>query len=77
MSISVQKVKRELEDLDVAKAVGPDKSSALVKCADQLATPLTALFQACMAQQTWTKLWKASNIVTIHIKHEQDISHEI
>lgn len=71
VSISVQKVKRELEDLDVAKAVGPDESSphALVVCQSAGHTTYCTV-QACMTQQTWPKLWKASNIGAIHIKYE-------
>lgn len=51
MSITEQ-VKRELKDLGVTKAVGLEKINphSVVKCADQLATPL-ALFQACMVPE--------------------------
>jgi len=70
VSITGQEVKRELKDLDVTKAVGPDKISphTLVQCADQLATPLAVLFQTCMVQKTWPKLWKTANVVAIHKK---------
>jgi len=70
VSISVQEVKKELKSLDVTKAVGPDRISphTLVNCVDQLATPLAALFQACMAQKIWPKIWKTANVVAIHKK---------
>nr|XP_027227562.1 uncharacterized protein LOC113819537 [Penaeus vannamei] len=70
VSISVQEVRKELKSLDVTKAVGPDRISphTLVNCADQLATPLAALFQACMAQKIWPKIWKTANVVAIHKK---------
>ena len=73
VTITSREVRRQLKDLDVTKAMGPDKISphTLVKCADQLAAPLAALFQACLVQNKWPKIWKRANVVAIHKKNKK------
>ena len=72
-AITSQEVRRQLKALDVTKAVGPDKISphVLVKCADLLAAPLAVLFQECLVQNKWPKIWKRANVVAIHKKNRK------
>ena len=67
---SESEVKDILRKLDVNKAVGPDKISPrlLYSCADELAKPLTSLFNHCLQISTWPKAWKTSNVVPVHKK---------
>ena len=73
LTITSQEVRRQLKNLDVTKAVGPDKISphTLTKCAEQLAEPLAALFQACLTQNKWPKIWKRANVVATHKKNRK------
>ena len=73
LKITPREVRTQLKNLDVTKAVGPDKISphTLVKCADQLAAPLAALYQACLTQNKWPKIWKRANVVAIHKKNRK------
>ena len=73
LTVTTREVRKQLKDLDVTKAVGPDKISphTLSRCADQLAAPLAALFQACLVQNKWPKIWKRANVVAIHKKNRR------
>ena len=67
---SESEVKNILRSVDVNKAVGPDNISPrlLHSCADELANPLTSLFNHCFRTSTWPKTWKTSNVVPVHKK---------
>ena len=63
-------VKVFLSEVDVKKAVGPDNISPrlLRQCADELARPLTSLYNLCLRTSTWPTAWKTSNVVPVHKK---------
>ena len=68
ITVTVEEVRKHLLAVDVNKALGPDKISpyTLHRCANQLAGPLTSLFQTCLQQRTWPKIWKSANVVAVH-----------
>lgn len=70
----VQVKKRQVGDLDVTKAVGPDKiiPHILVTCADQLVISLATLFQSRMLQ-----IPKLEDCCDHLQEDEQDISKEL
>ena len=63
-------VEKLLRNLDVSKALGPDNISPYVlkKCASQLAEPLAQLFNTCIEQQVWPKVWKRARVAAVHKK---------
>jgi len=67
---SESEVKGILLKVDENKAVGPDNISPrlLRQCADELASPLSTLFNHCLQTSTWPKAWKTSNVVPVHKK---------
>ena len=66
-------VRQYLKKINVNKALGPDNISPYIlkKCASQLTGPLTYLFNACMENQVWPKLWKKARVVAIHKKNSK------
>ena len=70
LHITEEEVKQLLLKVNVKKAIGPDKVSPhiLKKCASQLTPVLTKIFQACLVQQVWPKLWKRASVSAIHKK---------
>ena len=59
-----------LRGLDAQKATGPDNVSphVLKHCARELAAPLTAVFSACLRENTWPSVWKEARVVPVHKK---------
>ena len=62
--------------LNVQKAVGPDNFSPrlLRQCADELAHPLTMLFNHCWRTSRWPSAWKVSNVVPVHKKNDKTVA---
>ena len=54
------KVLKLLKNINTRKATGPDNVSPhiLRQCAAELADPLTALFQTCIEENCWPRIWK-------------------
>ena len=68
-------VRKLLKKINVNKALGPDSISPhiLKKCASQLAAPLARIFNTCIEQQVWPKLWKKARVVAIHKKNSRTL----
>ena len=64
------KVLKLLKTINTKKATGPDNVSPhiLRQCAVELAEPLTALFQTCIEENCWPRIWKEARVVPIHKK---------
>ncbi|XP_069987649.1 uncharacterized protein [Penaeus vannamei] len=70
ITITTEDVRQRLSQVDTNKALGPDNISPhiLKRCASQLATPLTTIFQQCIITGVWPTLWKGARVVAIHKK---------
>ena len=68
-------VRTILRGLNVKKALGPDKVSPhfLKHCADELAPPLTAVFNSCFQDRKWPKLWKHAQVTPVHKKNSRSL----
>ena len=49
----------------------------LKNCAEQLASPLAALFTNYLKQKRWPKLWKKASVVSIQKKRFQERSQKL
>ena len=67
-AISVSLVKSHLTSLDITKSTGPDNLSAkfLRTIADQIAAPLTELFNSSLQNGEVPSEWKQSHITPVH-----------
>ena len=67
-TISVSLVKSRLTSLDITKSSGPDNLSAkfLRTAADQIAVPLTDLFNSSLQNGGVPSEWKHSHITPVH-----------
>ena len=65
--ITVGEVKRLLKELDPHKAAGPDKIATFVlkECADQLAIPLTFIFQKSLLTGEVPIEWRIADVIPI------------
>ena len=65
---SVSSVLTQLQTLDIKKATGPDGISAcfLRSVAEELAVPLTFIFNMSIRSGSIPKAWKQSNVSPIH-----------
>ena len=66
-----------LKNLNVSKAVGPDKVSnrILKECAISLSEPLARLFNLSLAQGVFPSCWKIANVIPIFkIQKENNVS---
>lgn len=59
-----------LKSADPTKGAGSDKIPPLfyVNCAESLAAPITCLFNRCLREGYFPKIWKTAHIVPIHKK---------
>ena len=66
-------VLKTLKQVDPQKAMGSDKISPhmLSMCAEELASPLTKLFQNCLLQKKWPKIWKKADVTAVHKKGDR------
>ena len=66
--IAVSDVLAQLRKLDVRKATGPDGISAhfLRSAAEELANPLTYMFNLSLQSSTIPSAWKQSNVTPVH-----------
>lgn len=66
-------VKAVLSKLDVTKAVGSGNVSPhfLRQCADELARPLSTIFNQCLRTSRWPSIWKVASVVPVHKKNEK------
>ena len=66
--ISISLVKSHLKSLDITKSTGPDNLSAklLRTVADQIAAPLTDLFNSFLQNGEVPSEWKHSHIIPVH-----------
>ena len=57
-----REVEKLLRAINIKKATGPDGISPrlLQKCAKELSSPLTKLFNLCLKSGTWPQIWKLS-----------------
>ena len=71
--ITEDTVRRYLRGVNVRKAPGPDGVSPhlLKHCADELTTPLTNIFQRCLATRTWPSQWKEARVTPVHKKKKR------
>ena len=65
--ITVREVHRLLMELDPHKAAGPDKIATIVlkECADQLAIPLTYIFQKSLLTGEVPIEWRIADVIPI------------
>ena len=70
IQITPAEVRKELTALDINKAAGPDGFPAILlkKCADQLAVPLSHLFQKTLNTGMLPEEWKCAKITPIFKK---------
>lgn len=68
--IHESRVRNLLSSLDTSKAVGPDGISPhlLRQCCMELAPVYATLFNSCLQQHYWPKLWKIARVVPVHKK---------
>ena len=68
--VSKEVVRRLLRELSVSKACGLDGLSARIicECADELAAPLSELFNISLSSGVFPEQWSEANIVTIFKK---------
>eukprot|EP00061_Rhincodon_typus_P004175 g21917.t1 len=66
-------MKKWLETLDTAKAMGPDNIPAIVlkTCAPQLPTPIAKLFQYSYNTDILLKMWKIAQVCPVHKKQDK------
>ena len=70
IQINPEKVRLLLKKTNTKKATGPDDISPhiLQRCAAELASPLTTVFQACVQESFWPSLWKQARVIPVHKK---------
>ena len=63
-----KEVETLLKEIDVNKALGPDEISPhiLKNCATVLAEPLARLYNTCIDQKVWPRIWKQAQVVATH-----------
>ena len=68
-----EKVLKKLRDIDPSKSGGPDNitASVLKNLADELADPVTELFNRSMAENSLPSVWKLANVVPLFKKGEK------
>ncbi|CAM9689283.1 unnamed protein product, partial [Heterosigma akashiwo] len=73
--ITLRKVSKVLQSLDVRKSVGPDGVSprALKHCARQLAHPLTRLFQKVGKSGEFPRSWKVARVTPVYKKKDASL----
>ena len=66
--VTTSMVLSHLQSLDIRKSAGPDNLSArfLKEVADEIAVPLTRLFNFSLQHGTFPAPWKQSNITPVH-----------
>ena len=76
IEITQANVLKILKEIDPQKAMGPDKISPhmLSRCAQELAGPLTKLFQKCMHQKKWPKMWKKADVTAVYKKGDRTLA---
>ena len=62
-----------LRTVNTKKAPGPDGVSPflLKHCAEEIAAPLTHIFQQCLQTGTWPTQWKEARVTPVHKKRER------
>ena len=70
-TISVQDTEAALSKIKVNKAMGPDNIPPwiLKEFSQQLATPITAVFNSSLREGILPRLWKSATIIPIPKKH--------
>lgn len=70
LTFTAEDVRKQLLRVNPKKALGLDDiSPRLLKvCANQLAGPLTMIFQESLSTRKWPSLWKGARVVAIHKK---------
>ena len=70
LQVDEKNVMKYLLNIDVKKATGPDDISPYIlkKCARELCSPVTKLYQECIKQKKWPELWKIARVVAAHKK---------
>ena len=70
LQVKINKVEHILRNIDINKAIGPDNISPYIlkRCATQLAPPLACIFNTCINQRKWPKIWKQARVVAVHKK---------
>lgn len=73
IQVNPEKVKILLKNTNTKKAIGPDDISPhiLHMCSDELANPLTSLFQTCVDEKVWPSLWKKARVIPVHKKNSK------
>ena len=71
--VSESAVLRHLRSVQTKKAPGQDGISPflLKRCAEELAQPLSRLFQQCLSTSTWPAAWKEARVTPVHKKKEK------
>ena len=71
LTVTEEEVKKLLLQTDPNKAIGPDSISPhlLKRCATQLTSPLTTLFNNILSSSTWPRQWKEARVVAVHKKN--------
>ena len=70
IDFSKSRVKNLLDNLNVNKAMGPDKINGRVlkNCSNSLSTPLSIMFDKCYRTSSIPDEWKAALVVPVHKK---------
>jgi len=73
ITTSEREVEKLLRNVDTRKATGPDgvNPRLLQRCAKELSSPLTLIFNTCLSSCKWPTLWKQSNVVPIFKKGDK------
>ena len=68
--VTARDIENRLKKIDVNKALGPDGVSphTLKQCASELSEPLAYLYQLCLREKKWPRLWKIGRVIAIHKK---------
>ncbi len=71
--VSEDRVARHLRSVHTRKAPGQDGVSPFIlkHCAEELAPPLTRIFQQCLSTSTWPAAWKEARVTPVHKKKDK------
>ena len=74
--ITEEVVKRKLQAIDVSKAMGPDEIPGFIlkTFSEELAVPLTLLFNRMYAEGSVPALLKSANVIPLHKKGKKNLA---